>query len=535
MTMRTPRHAGRITLKQLLLLPLMLLTFINSSHAGDWIYTVRPGDTIWQLSQQYLKDPNQWPEVQKLNNVDVAKALQPGTQLSIPLEWLKHQPTPARLVENRGDVTLLRNGKPQPLTAATAIHSGDTLRSGADGSATIEFADGSLLLLQPNSELEMDSLGSFDASGMVDTSVRLKKGRVENRVAPQKPDSRYRIITPAAVAAVRGTEFRVGADNNGDLMRNEVLEGKIAVSGSGVSREVPMGYGTVAESGKPPSEPQPLPAAPDLSGLSKRGSTSGTTFRWPFVHDAVRYRAQLAPDERFTVLLKDELLESSELTWGGLPPADYTMRVRAINELGIEGFDAQHRFTILAPLAPPRPTTPEDGAVMAPGKPFIAWSQTPGAHSYHLQLARDEQFGSGLIDIGTVVNNNYRPADDLPAGRYYWRVASVTAGVESQYTTPRHFILSSAPDAPGKITAILNGRDASFSWNAVSGAAQYQFQLGQFEDFTTPSFNAVTTEPSYAINQLAPGSYHYRLRAVNGDGRSGPFGTAGVLVVEGRP
>ncbi len=69
----------------------------------------------------------------------------------------------------------------------------------------------------------MDSLGSFDASGMVDTSVRLKKGRVENRVAPQKPDSRYRIITPAAVAAVRGTEFRVGGDEIVSLPREQFM------------------------------------------------------------------------------------------------------------------------------------------------------------------------------------------------------------------------------------------------------------------------------------------------------------------------
>lgn len=535
MTMRTPRHAGRITLKQLLLLPLMLLTFINSSHAGDWIYTVRPGDTIWQLSQQYLKDPNQWPAVQKLNNVDVAKALQPGTQLSIPLEWLKHQPTPARLVENRGDVTLLRNGKPQPLTAATAIHSGDTLRSGADGSATIEFADGSLLLLQPNSELEMDSLGSFDASGMVDTSVRLKKGRVENRVAPQKPDSRYRIITPAAVAAVRGTEFRVGADNNGDLMRNEVLEGKIAVSGSGVTRAVPTGYGTIAETGTPPSEPQPLPAAPNLSGLTRHGSESGITFSWPAVSGAVRYRAQLTPDERFTTLLRDELLESTELTWSGLPPADYTMRVRAINAIGLEGFDARHAFTIMAPVAAPRPTTPEDGAVLAPGKPWIAWSHTPGVNSYHLQLATDAQFSTGLLDIAGIVNNHYRPVDDLPPGQYYWRVASISAGIESEFSTPRHFVISAEPEAPGAITVMLKGHDASFSWPAVDGAVQYQFQLGRYEDFTALNVDTLTPGNSFNASLLSAGEYHYRVRAVNGDGKRGEFSPVGVVLVGEQP
>lgn len=512
----------------------LLLTLPYGAQGGDWVYTVRPGDTIWQLSQQYLKDPNQWPEVQKYNKVDDAHVMQPGRQLSIPVEWLKHQPKPARVIESHGDVALIRNGKSTTLTGQALINSGDTLRSGADGSATIEFADGSHLLLQTNSEVVMDSLGSFDATGMVDTSVRLKRGCIENRVMPQKPDSRYRIITPAAVAAVRGTQFRVGGENDGNLMRNEVLEGKIAVSGAGVTRMVPTGYGSVAETGKPPSEPLPLPLAPDLSGLSRQGAEAGITFRWPAVANAVRYRAQLAPDDRFTILLKETLLENNELTWSGLPPADYAMRVRAINAAGIEGFDARHNFTILAPPVAPRPRAPEDGAVMAPGRPFIAWSQTLGANSYHLQMASDAKFNpstSNIIDITGIVNNNYRPVDDLPAGHYYWRVASVSGGVESAFSAPRQFILSSAPAAPAQISATLEGRDASFTWPAVAGAAQYQFQLGHYEDFTTLTVDTITTENSVKVDLLAPGSYRYRVRAVNSEGRSGPFSPAGMLQI----
>lgn len=517
------------------LLPVLLMVLSHMASASDWIYTVRPGDTIWGLSHQYLKDPNKWPAVQRLNNVSEAQAMRPGTQLHIPVEWLKSQPKPARAIETGGEVTLVRNGKGQPLTAATAINSGDTVRSGANGSATIEFADGSRLLLQPNSEVVMDSLGGFDATGMADTSVRLKRGRVESRVAPQKPESRYRIITPAAVAAVRGTEFRSGADNDGALMRSEVLEGKIAVTGSGVTRDVPTGYGTVAERGKPPTEPQPLPAAPDLSGLGRQGAETGITFRWPAVTGAVSYRAQLAADERFAVLLRDEVAESTELTWSGLPPASYALRLRAINELGIEGFDARHGFTILAPMAVPRPTTPEDGAVQAPGRPWLAWSQTTGASSYHLQLARDPEFSDVLIDIGHVVNNNYRPVDELPAGHYYWRVASNATGIKSAFSAPRRLTLSGTPAAPAKVSTTVKGRDASFTWSAVNGAVRYQFQLGYYEDFTALSIDALTTENSFDVSLLAPGRYHYRVRAINGDGRSGEFSAAATLMVENRP
>lgn len=532
--MRT-NNSISVALKRQLLLPFILLMTISSSHGSDWVYTVRPGDNIWQLSQQYLKNPNQWPEVQKLNNVNNAQAMQPGSRLSIPIAWLKQQPKPAHIISSHGDVTLIKNGKSHSVTPPTAINSGDALQSGADGSATIEFADGSLLILQPSSEIEMDNLGSFDASGMVDTSIRLKKGRVENRVAPQKPDSRYRIITPAAVAAVRGTEFRVGGDDGGKLMRNEVLGGKIAVTGSGVTREVPLGYGTIAESGKPPAIPQPLPAAPDLSSLTKRGSQSSISFDWPVVANAVRYRAQLASDEQFTTVLRDELLETTELIWLDLIPADYILRLRAINKNGLEGFDAHHPFTILAPLAAPRPTTPEDGAALTSAKPWIAWSPVSSANAYQLQLATDAQFTTNLQEIGGIVNSHYRPFDDLPVGHYYWRVASISAGITSEFSPPRQFAISAAPPASGTVTATLKQRDASFTWAAVEAAAEYQFQLGLFEDFTSLTTDTKTTENSFSIKLLAPGHYHYRVRTINGDGRSGAYGPEGVLVVPSSP
>ena len=527
--------AGKHLLRRLFLAPVIFIIAINYSYGSDWVYTVRPGDSIWQLSQEYLKNPNLWPSVQKLNNISNAQAMRPGTRITIPVEWLKHAPKPAKIITSHGDVTLTKDGKVHAVTPPAMINSGDTLSSGNNSSATIEFADGSLLILQPNSEVSMDSLGSFDATGMVDTSVRLKKGRVENRVAPQKPDSRYRIITPAAVAAVRGTEFRVGGDDGGALMRNEVLGGKIAVTGSGITREVPLGYGTVAERGKPPSEPEPLPAAPDLSRLTKRGSSTGISFQWPAVTSAVRYRAQLAYNEEFTTVLRDELLESTELTLLNLEVTDYVLRLRAINQSGLEGFDTLHSFTIAAPSPIPRPTTPENEATLTSGKPWIGWSATPGTNFYQLQMATDAQFTANLQEISGIVNNNYRPLDDLPVGHYYWRVASFVSNIMSEFSATRQFIISTKPATPGRMNVTLDQRNADFNWEAIDGAAEYQFQLGQYEDFTTLTIDTRTSDNQYGVKLLAPGLYHYRVRVINDDGQSGPYGPIGVLMVPNAP
>ena len=67
--------------------------------AGEqyWIYTVRPGDTIWDLTEKHCTDVLHWKRIQRLNNLpDVpARGVLPGTRLKFPIDILKHQPVSA--------------------------------------------------------------------------------------------------------------------------------------------------------------------------------------------------------------------------------------------------------------------------------------------------------------------------------------------------------------------------------------------------------------------------------------------------------
>ena len=55
----------------------------------------------------------------------------------------------------------------------------------------------------------------------------------------------------------------------------------------------------------------------------------------------------------------------------------------------------------------------------------LRWGTRPGVVSYRLQLANDSSFRDIVFD--RVINGNETAVDDLPAGRYYWRVAPLTA------------------------------------------------------------------------------------------------------------
>src|SRR6266849_9286988 len=54
----------------------------------------------------------------------------------------------------------------------------------------------------------------------------------------------------------------------------------------------------------------------------------------------------------------------------------------------------------------------------------LRWGPRPGVSRYRLQLASDSAFGDIVFDR-VVAGNDYQ-INDLPPGRYFWRVAPLT-------------------------------------------------------------------------------------------------------------
>ena len=199
--------------------------------------------------------------------VDLPSRLRPGTRLRIPTAWLKTQPAPVEVVHVRNDATVVRagSGQSEPLTAGMQLAAGDRVRTGADSSASLRFANGARLVLQAGSDLELDRLSSYGPTIIVDSSLRLEAGRVDVR-APGD-GSRLEILTPAGVSSIRGTEFRVGMAAPEAVMRTEVVKGMVAVEAQGRRQPVAAGSGTLTAAGQPPAPPVPLLPPPDIGAI----------------------------------------------------------------------------------------------------------------------------------------------------------------------------------------------------------------------------------------------------------------------------
>ncbi len=91
------------------------------------------------------------------------------------------------------------------------------LRSEADSTATLQFADGSELRIDSNSNLEVRAAAYTDTSKSLVVQIQLSIGRVwSDIVALATPESSWEVETTNVVATVRGTAFGVTVNENND-------------------------------------------------------------------------------------------------------------------------------------------------------------------------------------------------------------------------------------------------------------------------------------------------------------------------------
>ena len=207
-------------------------------------HRVRPGDSLWLLSNRDLTDGGLLPELQRLNAIADPGNLRPGSVLRIPVGWLRTPPLGVEVLYVRGTVEVFHAGaaRAAPLRVEMQLGAGDRVRTGADSTATLRFADGSRLLLQADSELALDRVSTSGGRLIVDSNARLEDGRIDVRTPA---GSGFRVRTPAAVTSVRGTRFRIGMAREEALQRTEVVEGLVAVEAAGRLQELPAGQGSL--------------------------------------------------------------------------------------------------------------------------------------------------------------------------------------------------------------------------------------------------------------------------------------------------
>src|SRR5688500_9813391 len=102
----------------------------------------------------------------------------------------------------------------QPATLGQRLANGDLVLTSANTRAAIRFMDdGSLVRLNPNSRLTVRTDGNREAQ---QKTLELEFGELWARVTAQQRERGFQVQTPSGVAAVKGTEFVVRVDAQGN-------------------------------------------------------------------------------------------------------------------------------------------------------------------------------------------------------------------------------------------------------------------------------------------------------------------------------
>ncbi|WP_436041647.1 FecR domain-containing protein [Pseudoxanthomonas sp. LjRoot143] len=512
----------------------LLLLASWSAQAQEWVYRVRPGDTLWDVTGAYLKPSIPWQRLQEHNGIANPYQLPPGSTLRIPLQWLDRQPANAKVVALQGDATArMASGRDAPVTPGMSLASGARLKTSPEASLSLQFADGSRLLLLGDSELLLDRLTRFGRSGMADTRLRLQRGRIGNDVRRLNgPAANFIVDTPTASSAVRGTKFRVEA---GDARsQTEVLEGRVAVNAPRQRGAVLRpGFGAVVAAGQSTVSPVRLLLAPDLSRIAALSQTANPELAWPAVEGAHQYRIQVSARRAFDSLRVDAESDAPRYALPALEAGHYFVRVRAIAASGLEGRDAVIELRIDDQPAPPYSIAPAAASVVRTPEVALSWTQAPGATAYEYEVAAD---AAGTVAEARVDGaTNARLREPLPPGDYHWRIRSVDgAGKAGPFGDRVAFTvrpLAEVTEIDGSAATSGNTREVTFRWPTGQPGQRYRFQMSRTPDFSAPQVDQVVGVAQITLPRLRSGTWYLRAQTIDLDGFEGPFPAPQVIEV----
>ena len=510
-----------------------------------WSYRIVQGDTLIGISDEYLARPGDWPRLQRLNRISDPLRLVPGSEVRIPTDWLRQTATVAEAVFVRGEVTVQRS----PSEPAVAVQTGGTLRAGdvvrtaAESSLTLRFADGSRLLVVPDSQVAIVELLVVGRAARPSLKVRLERGSADAQVVPRPArDTRFEIRTPAVNLGVRGTEFRARVDPNPAVTRAEVLVGSLRADGSGPERggqrgkgvAVDAGLGIVAEAGKPIPAPQRLIGAPDLSGLAPLLERVPLRLSWPALPGARGYRAQVYAADSADQLLLDGVFAEASARWADLPDGRYRLRARAIDAQSLEGLDASATFVLNARPEPPFTSAPRNGGTAYGAGAELRWARSTAAARYRLQVAAEPAFTSPLLDSDDLTEPTRSVS--LPPGTYHWRVASMAAdGDLGPFGDAQSYTQNPEPPSPALEPPEPGADGLMFRWQAPAPGQKVRFQVATDSGFGHLVLDETTDAAQTVLKDPAPGTYYLRARTIEADGFEGPFGAAQQVEVPRSP
>ncbi len=379
--------------------------------AADYEYRVKQGDNLSRLSQEVLDRPARWADVAKYNKLPSEHLIYPGEVLRMPFAWLKNYPAEARIEAVAGEVAL--NGKPAKV--GDAVPSGAVVQTSAGASARMALPDGSTMNVLENTSIEAKKLDRKKQGNYFSAIFNLSSGRVD-AIKRKYPEGQapLRIRAMNATIGIRGTHFRLGQEGNNTLA--EIENGLVGFETGKNAQALALsgGQGSVADGVNPPVA-IPLLPAPKYPALPAEFDRPTLRFTMPELAGARGFRGEIARDAEFAQLVAPVSAESHAIRISGLSDGSYWLRLRGVDEHGLQGLEAKIPFVLKV-----RPLTVALETPLLEGDRLLARWQGEAGSKYEFQIASRKDFAYPLVSIVTRETQLNLPRPD--AGHYFMRV-----------------------------------------------------------------------------------------------------------------
>jgi hypothetical protein len=276
-----------------------------------------------------------------------------------------------------------------------------------------------------------------------------------------------------------------------------------------------------------------IPAAPALLSPANSVVTNDNTplFTWGSATAGNTYRIQIDNQNTFASPEQTSTGADGALTFtaSALNDGVWYWRVQALNVYDEPGaWSTARSFTIdtIAPAASAL-SSPADNTISR-SNPTFSWLAAATAVNYQFQYDDTADFSSPVYTSAWITTLTHKPAGMTP-GTFYWRVRSRDVAGNESLTwsvsrTIRFYPLPAAPTLTAPVNAVTTTTTPTFTWNNVQNGATYQIQIDDLATFASPNqdVNALST-PIYTPPSLIPGTWYWRVRAINLNNEPGPW------------
>jgi hypothetical protein len=386
-------------------------------------YIFERGDTLSSLAKNYLRKWSDYVTVQRLNHIADPHQIPVGKPVRIPVYLLKYRSSEAKLSAFRGSVSIASSGR--NLTPVRGMNIGENshITTAAGSFLTLQLEDGSRVSLPSNSHVRITRLRHILLTDSIDYEIAVDKGRVRSKVEPfEKKADRYRVRTPVAVSAVRGTDYRTRVDEISGTTFSETIEGEVVVAtgaslSSGRLISIAAGTGAAATATGALTKAKLLPP-PEIVDPGKIQSEANLRFAVVPRDAAIGYRIIIGSDAGLVDVVAEAEGQGSILELPTIPNGRYFAKVTALAADGFEGMPAIYAFK--------RQLGTLGGNADAGnfGYRFKWFGEGEGQRFYRLQILKDNKSSVPIVDEAGLSLDSVT-LSDLADGEYYWRVGVI--------------------------------------------------------------------------------------------------------------